>query len=237
MRRACDADLGSGCTLPYAHHVAHDRLLELLTGEERKALLSVARRRRFDHAEVIFHEGDPGDSLYVIVEGHVLVRVTTPAGDVATFGVLGPGDYFGELALLSDDATRTATVAAIEPVETLSLRRHDFLELRDRNQRVAELLVEVLITEVHRLSEHLVEALYLPVEQRLVRRLLMLADSYADRGGTVILVTQDDLASLVGSARPTTNRVLKSLEADGVIKLGRGRIEVLDRIGLEHRAH
>jgi CRP/FNR family transcriptional regulator, cyclic AMP receptor protein len=216
--------------------VTQGQLLTLLSDDERKALLSAARRRRFGRNEVIFHEGDPGDSLHVIVKGHVLVRVTTPTGDVATFGILGPGEFFGEVALLSEDATRTATVAANEPVETLSLRRQDFLELRAKNQRVAELLVEVLIAEVRRLSQHLVEALYVPVERRLMRRLLMLADSYAADEGSVILVTQDDLASLVGSARPTTNRVLKSLEADGVIELGRGRIEVLDRTQLERRA-
>jgi CRP/FNR family transcriptional regulator, cyclic AMP receptor protein len=216
--------------------VTQGQLLTLLSDDERKALLSAARRRRFGRNEVIVHEGDPGDSLHVIVKGHVLVRVTTPTGDVATFGILGPGELFGEVALLSEDATRTATVAANEPVETLSLRRQDFLELRAKNQRVAELLVEVLIAEVRRLSQHLVEALYVPVERRLMRRLLMLADSYAADEGSVILVTQDDLASLVGSARPTTNRVLKSLEADGVIELGRGRIEVLDRTQLERRA-
>jgi CRP-like cAMP-binding protein len=60
-----------------------------------------SRRRRFDKGEVIFHEGDPGDTMHLLAKGHVAVRVTTPLGDVATLLILKPGDFFGEVALVS----------------------------------------------------------------------------------------------------------------------------------------
>ena len=69
--------------------------------EEIERVLATARRRRFSTSEVVFHEGDPGDSLHVIVEGHFAVRVTTPYGDVATLVVLDGGEIFGEMALLA----------------------------------------------------------------------------------------------------------------------------------------
>src|SRR3712207_4700128 len=85
-------------------------LLQHLAPEERRRLLAAGRSHHFARREVIFHEGDPGDSLHLVQRGHVAIRVTTPLGDVATFTVVGPGQTFGELALLDESEIRTATV-------------------------------------------------------------------------------------------------------------------------------
>jgi CRP/FNR family cyclic AMP-dependent transcriptional regulator len=66
-----------------------------LTVEDRQRVLRAARRRRFARHEVVFHEGDLGDTLHLLAVGHVAVCVTTPLGDVATLTVLGPDDAFG----------------------------------------------------------------------------------------------------------------------------------------------
>jgi CRP-like cAMP-binding protein len=99
------------------------------------------------------------------------------------------------------------------------------------------MLVEVLAAQVRRLSASLVEALYLPVDRRVVRRLAELAAMY-DEGATpvVIPLRQDDVASLVGATRPTINRVLQQLVDDGLLTLSRGRIEIRDPDGLVRRA-
>src|SRR5438034_8776627 len=91
--------------------------LTRLGDDDRRRLLEVARRRKFKHGEVVFHEGDPGDSLYLIDKGHVAIRVTTALGDVATLVVLGPGEAFGEGALLAADDCRTASAVAVESLE------------------------------------------------------------------------------------------------------------------------
>ncbi len=98
-------------------------LLPSLSEVERREVLTLARRRRFRRGEVIFHEGDPGDTLHLIDRGHVAMRVTTPRGDVATLLVEGPGSHFGELALVSESGTRNSTVVALGATETLSLHR------------------------------------------------------------------------------------------------------------------
>ena len=81
-------------------------LLRSLSEEDRRQLLSAARRRRFTRREVLFHEGDPGDTLHLIDKGRVAIRITTPLGDATTVGVLGRGDVVGEMAVLEEGGRR-----------------------------------------------------------------------------------------------------------------------------------
>lgn len=212
-------------------------LLDVLPATERQAVRSSMVRRTYRRDEVLFHEGDPGDQLLVIEKGRVAIRITTSLGDVATVTILGRGDVFGEQALLDPESRRTATAIALEPVEVRALHRDRFADLRRRHPSVDRMLVELLAGQVRRLSASLVEALYLPVERRVLRRLAELTDLY-DEGAVpvVIPLRQDDVASLVGTTRPTVNRVLQSLVEAGLLRLSRGRIEVCDPSGLDRRA-
>src|SRR5437764_5691925 len=102
-------------------------LLRSLPEEDRRRVLAAARRRRFARREVLFHEGDPGDTLHLIDKGRVALRIATPLGDVATIAVLGRGDAVGEMAVLEEGGRRGATVIALEATETLSVDRGQFL--------------------------------------------------------------------------------------------------------------
>src|ERR1700759_3206163 len=84
------------------------------------SLLSVGRRRTFRRDEVVFHRGDPADAMHLVTKGRFAVRVLTPVGQAAMLAVHGPGEAFGELALLEDGARRSATVSALEPAETFA---------------------------------------------------------------------------------------------------------------------
>ena len=97
-------------------------------------------------------------------------------------------------------------------------------------------IVDLLAQQVVRLNEQLLEALYVPVDKRILRRLLALRDICGVEDGVALPFTQEDLASMAGTTRPTANRVLTRLRDDGLIELGRGRITVVDRAALEHRA-
>ena len=213
-------------------------LLTHLDEDLRRRVLAVARRRVFKRNEVIFHEGDPGDTLHIVIKGHVAIRVSTPMGERATLTVLGPGEAFGELALLDDSAERTATAAAVEGAETMGLHRRDFLDIQRSNPAVERMLVDALSARVGRLTGHLVEALYEPVEVRLARRLVALGETYDDEAADTVTVplTQEDLASMAGTTRPTANRILKELEDAGVVAVARGRIEITDIAALERAA-
>jgi CRP-like cAMP-binding protein len=212
-------------------------ILDVLGENERRELLRSSRRRRFATNEVLFHEGDPGDTLHLLVKGRVSIRATSQYGDVITLDVVGPGSFFGELALLSDGHRRSATVTALEPVETISVSQQQFDRLRREHPAVDSLIIEVLVQRIHRQDRHLMEALFVSARRRILRRLLQLADLYTDpQGETVIPLSQDVLASLAGTSRPTTNQVLRTIERLGVIAVGRSRIRILDRSRLADQA-
>lgn len=208
-------------------------LLDGVPEADVQLLLSVARRRKFARGEVVFHEHDPADTLHLIDKGHFVVRMSTPLGDRATLAVLGPGEMFGELSLLGDaDARRSASVAALGAGETRSVHKIDFDRLRKSNPETAQVLIAILSGQVRRLSRHLLEALYVSADKRVLRRLVEIAAIF---DGGVVPLTQEDLASLAGTSRATVNRVLREEEARGSIALGRGRTTVLDPDALMRR--
>jgi len=215
------------------------RLLDPLDDAERQAVLAAARRRHFKRGEVVFHDGDPGETLHLIVKGHFAVRISTPLGDVATLRVLGPGEHFGELAVLAP-GPRQGSVASLDAGETMSLHRDDFARLRATIPQLDEVLTAALVTEVRRLADALVDALYVPADRRVLRRLGELVAIYGGEppveAPVEIAVTQDDLAQLAGTTRPTANRVLRAAEEQGVVSLSRGRIEVRDPAALARLA-
>lgn len=203
-------------------------LLDSLDEADRRSLLARTVRRRYRRGETLFHAGDLGDTFHFLEKGHVAIRVTTPVGDCATFTVLSPGDAFGEQALLQETSRRAATAVALDAVETRTLHRDEFEALRQSKPHVDRLLIAMLAASVRNLSEQLIESLFLPVEKRIARRLLALSAQYDNGRHATIPLTQDDLASLAGTTRPTTNRVLRGAEADGILSIGRGRVEILD---------
>ena len=212
---------------------------QLLAGvpeAEAREVLAAARRRRFRRGEVVFHEGDPADSIHLVITGRFAVRRATPRGDVAILAVRGPGDAFGELALLGESAPRSATVDALEPAETRALARSEFERLRLRRPAVCDVLVALLAADVRRMSDRLLEAFYVSAERRIRRRLLEVALMYGDEPPVTVPLTQEDVAALAGTARATVNRVLRAEAARGTVELRRGRTIVHDPAALARRA-
>ena len=195
-------------------------------------LLAIARRRSFGRNEVVFHRDDLGDSLHLIGKGRFSIRVMTPLGDVATVAIRGPGESFGEMALVAEEPRRSATVTSLEQGETFAVYRAEFDRLRREQPQVDALLFRFLTNEVRVLNERLLEALYLPVDKRVRRRLVELAGLYGD----TVPLTQELIAELSGAGRPTVNQVLRDEEKRGTIELARGRTRILDVAELARRA-
>jgi CRP-like cAMP-binding protein len=205
------------------------QLLADVPDEALHALLTIARRRTFARGEVVFHRGDPADSLNLIRTGRLSVLITTPLGDTAMLSVRGPGDAFGELALLGRESARSATVSALEPAETHSVYRDDFERLRHEHPIVNDVLIGILTDRLRRLSDQLVEAYYVPADRRVLRRMCELTELYrAGDGEVVVPLTQEEIAELAGTSRATVNRVLREAERRGSVELRRGRTAVLD---------
>src|SRR5690348_14688633 len=164
---------------------------------EIRRVISVARRRRFARHEVVFHRGDPADTLHLIAKGRFASRVTTQLGESVTVAVQGPGEAFGELALVEPDAGRSTTVVALEAGETFAVGRDEFNGLRDRYPGVNDVLVRLLAQKLRRQSDLLAEALFLSAEERVLRRVSELSGLY----GAEIPLTQEDVAGLAGTSR------------------------------------
>jgi CRP-like cAMP-binding protein len=213
-------------------------LLEGVAEADVRRLVEVARRRRFARNEVVFHRDDPGDSLHLIERGRFAIRNMTPLGDTVTIAVRGPGDSFGEMALIGASPRRSATVVALEQAETLAVYKDDFEQLRREHRSIDELLFVFLVGEVRMLNERLLEALYLPVERRVLRRLRELSEPAGEDGGEPVEIplTQEELAELAGTTRATINRILREEEKRGTVALRRGRTVVLDRDQIARRA-
>jgi CRP-like cAMP-binding protein len=204
-------------------------LLAPLDQARRERLLSRCTSRRFQRRQVIFHHGDPSDGMYLIVSGRVMIRISTPAGEDACLTVSGPGESVGEQSLLVDGGRRSASAVALEPVETRFLSKAAFAALRADDAGLDQVMVQVLTSRVLRLTEQLVEALFVPATTRALRRVADAAGMYGDG---VIPLTQDEIASMAGCTRPTVNRALRSAADAGVVDLARRRIRVLDLDGL-----
>lgn len=118
---------------------------------------------------------------------------------------------------------RSATVAALQDSETFSIYQPEFDRLRREHPAVNEVLVRFLVSEIRLLNERLLEALHVPVERRVLRRLVELAALYGGDGGVAeITLTQEAIAGLAGAARPMVNRVLREEEERGLLELSRG---------------
>lgn len=205
-------------------------LLDVLDAETRRAVRRTAVRRRFARGEVVFHQGDPGDALHVVSTGTLEVLHEIERGRQTTVRLLRPGDHFGELALIGERRRRTSTVRALERAETLVLTGEVFGRLRASWPAVEALLVAALAERVEDLTDQLAEALWLPADKRVYRRLVLLdRRRQALRSDDDLRLSQDELARLAGTTRPTVNRALRRAVDARAVELRRGRIRVVDR--------
>jgi CRP/FNR family transcriptional regulator, cyclic AMP receptor protein len=225
--------------MPVDHRLAESLAsIPFFSGLGPDALERVAagmRSRRFRRGEVIFHLGDPGDALFIIVAGEVKISLPSESGDEAILVRLQQGDVFGELALL-DGAPRSATATALGVVEAVVLPRARFRELIAEEPVVRDALLASLAGELRRLTTQVEELHFLDITGRLAACLVRMAD-----GGTVLddgairlrtSLTQGDLAAMVGSTRQSVNKLLGQFTSDGYLRLERDAIVVTDIDGL-----
>lgn len=200
------------------------------------ACISSLRSRRFRRGETVFHQGDPGDSLYIVSSGSVKIVLPSPAGEEeAIIATLGKGDFFGELAIL-DGAPHSASIVALEPTETLVLHREPFEVLIETDRSLRTALFAALSGELRRLTSHVEELHFLDLPGRLARRLVQMAEESEHGDGQPVTLgwpyTQSELAAMIGGTRQTVNRLLADLVDQDLIRIERETITIpdLDRL-------
>jgi CRP-like cAMP-binding protein len=208
--------------------------------DELDALAGELRPRRYRRGEVIFRTGDPGDGLHVVLAGRVKIASVSDTGVEAILATLRPGAFFGSLALL-DGAPRSASATAIDATETVILPRDQFRRLVDESAAIRDHVLAGLAHELRRLTRHVEDLHFLDIAGRLAARLVWLATEQGTPGeaGSIRLESppsQGELAAMVGSTRQSVNKLLGNLVDDGLIRVNRDAIVVLDLAGLERAA-
>ncbi len=212
-------------------------LFKVLGEEGIRALVQAGPSRRHASGHFICYQGDPGDRLYVVVDGLVKVVFTSERGDEMVLNTLGSGAIFGELALLTE-SPRSASIVAVEPTYVFMLPRARLLELMRQHPGLADEFLRMLGQLVRRLTEQIGDLAFLDLAGRLAKLLLQLAEKHGQTQGGVLhrRLTQSDLAAMIGASRPAVNRALQSLAARGLITLHGHTITLRDVAGLRRRA-
>lgn len=200
---------------------------------ERIASLAVTRRARA--GDVLFLKGDEGDALYSVVSGYVRISTSGPGGRTVILNIMGPGDVFGEIALL-DGMARTADAFATMQTELITIARRDLMTLLEREPRLAIHLLKLVCQRVRRTSEQVEDSALLAVPGRLAKQLLSMADlnGEAVSGGIRVRLqpSQSELGQMLGISRVCINKHLQRWRRKGWIGLTRGHVVVCNREAL-----
>ncbi len=207
-------------------------LLSGLSDQELERIAQVAVPRSFPKGARVFHEGDESDACYIIREGEVRVTREHSDGRAIALATLGPGEIVGELAML-DGEVRSASVEAITDIELLAIAARDMRGLLERNPEITAKLVVALTSRVRETNERVARQSFQTVPSRVAGVLSQLvaeagADGQGAREGVTIRMNQADLAQLAGTSRESVSRFLAVLERAGVVRVGRGRVTVLE---------
>jgi CRP/FNR family transcriptional regulator, cyclic AMP receptor protein len=203
---------------------------QALPSQLQDELLRLGQLRRIGAGQRLFARGDPPDGLYCVLEGAIRISSVSDEGKEALLTMIEAPHWFGEIALF-DGRPRTHDAVAEGPAELLHIEQKALLAVLDDNPAWWRELALLLTQKIRIAFLVLEENALLPAAGRLARRLVNMAEGYGewkDRSRRIIAVPQEQLALMLALSRQTVNQILKQFEAQGVLRLGRGGIEILD---------
>jgi CRP-like cAMP-binding protein len=216
--------------------LGHVPMFAGLSEEDLSAIAELAVTRQFVAGQVVFREGDGGDTCYIVRSGLARAIRQHSDGRTITLSHFGPGDIFGELAMF-DAEPRSATVDVIDDAEVMGIPGRDMQRLMREHPEIAVKLNAALAQRLRATNERLARQSFQTVQSRVAAVLtqMVAAASEGAQGehDVEITLTQADLAKLAGSSRESASRFLATLERAGVISQGRGRLTVHDPSALE----
>jgi CRP-like cAMP-binding protein len=216
--------------------LAQSQLFGDLTIEDRKRIAQLCTRKHFAPKQVIFHQGEPGREMYIVVSGRLKVSVASEEGKELSFFIFHDSDIFGELALL-DGERRSATVTAIGPCELLVLHHNDFQELLKQHQLIGLKLLSLLAGRIRATTLLYENSVFIEIPGRLAGKLLELgAENGTESDGGIqidLKLSQYELGTLINASRESVNKQLKTWEGQGIIEMRQGKIFLADLPVLE----
>ena len=205
-------------------------LFSELSRDDLEQISRVAVARNYPRGVRVFHEGDRSDACYIVRSGDLRVTREHPDGRAIALATLGPGDIFGELAMLDGEA-RSASVEALSECELLALPAGDVRRMLQSSSEITVKLVVALTRRLREANERIARQSFQTVPSRVagvLSQLIAEETPLEGRDGITIRMTQADLAQLAGTSRESVSRFLAVLERAGVVHVGRGRVTVLE---------
>jgi CRP/FNR family transcriptional regulator len=210
-----------------------------LDPEASEALVATMKAIDFARGDALFHEGEPGDRLYVVREGKIKLGRRSNDGRENLLAVLGPGEMFGELSLF-DPGPRTMTATAIAETQLLGLGNDSLTGLLSGRPEVSKALLAALAQRLRRTNAHLADLVFTDVPGRVAKALLELSERFGRpvEGGIMVShdLTQEELAQLVGASRETVNKALADFATRGWLRLEARAVLLTDVERLKRRA-
>ena len=206
-----------------------------LDDRELQAIAAVAKTRRYAKEDVIFHADESGDVFCLIKDGQVKITMISPEGKEIILSLLGPGDFFGEMALL-DDEPRSATVVATEPLELVTIWRSDFLQILAENFDITKKVLAEISRRLRTASNRIESLATMDVYGRLARFFLDLAKDQGkvlDNGYVAVTrPTHQAIANMIGTSRETVSRLIHDLMRQNLL-LSEGKTIYLRKTALD----
>jgi CRP-like cAMP-binding protein len=217
--------------------IERNRLFRGLARPTIERIAALATRKSYEADAVVFMRGDPGDSLCGVVSGRVRISASRPGGKEVFLNIMGPGDAFGEIALL-DGKPRTASATTLARTELIIVRRDRFSELLATEPLLATHLIQLLCERVRWTAQMMEDSALLGVPARIAKRLLSLGRLNGGDAvsGTKLTLSQEELAQFLSLSRQVINQHLQAWKQEGWITSGRGSITLADVRALENLA-
>ncbi|PFG39250.1 CRP-like cAMP-binding protein [Georgenia soli] len=214
-------------------------LFDALDEQDQAELRSLMSETTLRRGEILFNEGDPGDRLYLVVDGKVKLGHTASDGRENLLAVLGPGELLGELTLF-DPGPRSTTATAVAPTRLLALEHDALMNFADSRPALSRHMLKALAQRLRRTNESLADLVFSDVPGRVAKALLDLADRFGQPTDEGVHVphdlTQEELAQLVGASRETVNKSLAEFVSRGWIRLEGRAVLLIDLDRLRRRA-
>lgn len=219
--------------------VGRDSLLAALPEEGIQKILAMGKPKRFSKGEMLFQQGDAGDSAYLILSGAVKISIVSAAGREIVFAYLSVGDLVGDISIL-DERPRTASATAAEAVNTVAIRGADLHRQMAESPELSRAVVRFLCARLRATNQLLESDRSFETGPRLARGILRLLRERGHDGEDAeridFAISQADLGAFVSLSRESVNRQLKDWSQAGLLEVKAGKIIVKDREALEDAA-
>jgi CRP/FNR family transcriptional regulator, cyclic AMP receptor protein len=195
-----------------------------------------AKSATLKRGATIFSRGDPGNSLIAVISGTVKISISSPDGRNAILNLIGPGEIFGEVAVL-DGQARTADAIANSNCEIFVIDRREFLPFVRSQPALAMKFIELLCTRLRWTSDQVEQVILQDLPGRLASALIRLTERHkTTQGGRAIAITQQEISEMVGMSRESINKQLRAWASRNWVRLEHGAIVVLDVAPLQEMA-